>query len=153
MEAVAALGIAGNVVQFLDFATKLCLTSVEIYQHNNGASAANDHAETLLKSFVETIDEISRDLGKYFMSLGAASTQAQEQGDSQICLIITDCQKIANDLLQRFNKLKTSGTPGKWKSFLAGIKCIWRKNELEDLHSRLKRNRKELEWRIMLSLR
>jgi hypothetical protein len=153
MEAVAALGIAGNVVQFLDFATKLCVTSVEIYQHTNGASASNAHAETLLKSFVETIDEIAADLGKYFTSLNAAFPQAQQQGDTQICSIIKDCQEIASDLLQRFDKLKTSGKPGKWKSFVAGVKWIWRKNELKELQSRLKDIREILEWRILLSLR
>jgi hypothetical protein len=153
MEAVAALGVAGNVVQFLDFATKLCVTSVEIYQRTSGASAANSQAETLLKSFVDTIDEISSDLAKYFTSLNAASTQAQQQGDTQICNIIADCQQVASDLTRRFDKLKTSGKPGKWKSFVAGVKCIWREKELEELHSRLKRNREELEWRIMLSLR
>jgi hypothetical protein len=33
------------------------------------------------------------------------------------------------------------------------VKCVWNKNELEELHKRLKKNRDELEWRIMLSLR
>jgi uncharacterized protein YdiU (UPF0061 family) len=153
MEAVVALGVAGNTVQFLDFATKLCVTSIEIYRNTTGASTTNGQAETLLKSFIDTIDEVSNDLEQYFQALSTASTQASNQDDIQVQLVITDCQAIAQDLLQRFEKLKRTGRPGKWKSFITGVKCVWNKNELEELHKRLKKNRDELEWRIMLSLR
>jgi hypothetical protein len=153
MEAVAALGIAGNVVQFIDFATKLCATSGEIYRHTNGASATNAQAEMLLKSFVETIDRVTSDLESYFSSLEAASGQAQLQENVGVTDIIKDCQMIARDLSQRFNKLKTNEKPDRWKSFMAGVKCIWRKDELEELSNRLKKNREELQWRITLSVR
>lgn len=153
MEAVVALGVAGNTVQFLDFATKLCVTSIEIYRDANGASTTNAQSENLLKSFIETIDEVSFDLGKYFHALDAASAQASNQGDVQVRLVIEDCQAIAQDLSLRFNKLKASGKRGKWKSFVTGLKCLWGKNELEELQKRLRKNQDELEWRIMLSLR
>ena len=153
MEVVAALGVAGNTVQFLDFATKLCATSIEIYREANGTSVANSQTETFLRSFIETLDEVLTDLGRYFSALGATATHAQVQGDDQITLIITDCQSIAKDLSSRLDKLKASGKPGKWKSFKSGMKCFWGKDELEELQTRLKKNRDELEWRIMLSLR
>jgi capsule polysaccharide export protein KpsE/RkpR len=153
MEAVVALGVAGNKVQFLDFATKLCVTSIEIYRDASGASTTNAQSEILLKSFIDTIEDVSNDLGKYFNALNAASAQANVQGDVQIRLVIADCQAIAQDLSQRFEKLKASGKPGKWKSFVAGLKCVWGKNELDELQKRLKKNRDDLEWRIMLSLR
>lgn len=153
MEALAALGVAGNTVQFLDFATRLCVTSINIYQGVNGTSASNAQAEALLKSFIETIDEVSSNLGQYCVALGAASEQASGRGEARISSIITDCQAIAEDLLRRFDKLKSSGKPGIWKSFVAGVKCTWRKHELEDLEDRLRKNRSELEWCILLSLR
>ncbi|KAF2025695.1 hypothetical protein EK21DRAFT_116550 [Setomelanomma holmii] len=153
MEAVAALGIAGNTVQFLDFASKLCVTSFEIYRNADGASASNSQAKLLLQSFVDTIDQVSNDLSQYFNALGAASTKALQQNDAQTALIISDCQSIAKDLSSRYEKLKASSKPGKWKSFAIGLKCVWKKNELEELQKRLKKLRDELEWRIMISLR
>lgn len=153
MEALAALGVAGNTVQFLDFATKLCVTSIEIYRGADGASASNAQAEGLLKRFIETIDEVSSNLGKYCVALSVASKQASGRGEAQISSIISDCQAIAKDLLGRFDKLKSSGKPGKWKSFVSGVKYMWKKQELEVLQGRLKQNRDELEWRILLSLR
>jgi hypothetical protein len=153
MEAVVALGIAGNAVQFLDFATKLCAASTEIYRDASGASAANKQSQTLVRNFVEKIDEISKDVGLYFDALATASSQASAQADPQISLIIKDCQVIAQDLSTRLAKLKASGTHGRWKSFLKGLECMWKKNELDELEGRLKRNRSELEWRILLSMR
>lgn len=153
MEALAALGLAGNTVQFLDFATKLCSTSVEIYRGVDGSSASNTQAEGLLKGFIETIDEVASDLGQYRTALSAASKQAAGKGELQIASIIVDCQTIADDLLRRFEKLKSDGKPGKWKSFVTGVKCLWKKHELEELQKRLRANREELEWRILLSLR
>jgi hypothetical protein len=153
MEGLAALGIAGNAVQFLDFATKLCVTSIEIFRDADGASASNAHAEVLLKSFIETIDEVSSNLGQYCIALSAASKQASGKGEAQISSIILDCQAIADDLLQRFDKLKSSGKLGKWKSFVSGVKCMWKKRELDELQGRLKQNRDELEWGVLLSLR
>lgn len=153
MEALAALGLAGNTVQFLDFSAKLCATSIEIYRAIDGASSSNAQSETLLKSFIESTDEVSSNLGRYQVALGAASRQASSRGEAQISTIISDCQTIADDLVQRFEALKSSGKPEKWKSFVSGVKCMWKKQELEDLQNRLRHNREELEWRILLSLR
>jgi hypothetical protein len=153
MEALAALGIASNAVQFLEFATKLCVTSIEIYQGADGASTSNAQAEVLLKSFIETIDEVSSNLGQYCVALNVASKEASRRGEVQISSIISDCQAIADELLRRFDKLKSNGKPGKWKSFVSGVKCMWKKQELEELQGRLKQNRDELEWRVLLSLR
>jgi hypothetical protein len=153
MEAIVALGIAGNAVQFLDFATKLCATSTEIYRDASGVSAANKQSQTLVRNFIDKIDEISKDVGLYFDALRTASGQSSAQADPQISLIIQDCQAIAKDISRRLAKLKASGTHGRWKSFLKGLECMWRKNELAELEGRLKRNRSELEWRTLLSMR
>ncbi|KAL2440891.1 hypothetical protein ABEF95_008482 [Exophiala dermatitidis] len=153
MEALAAFGVAANVVQFLDFATKLCVTSVEIYRGVHGASASNAQAEVLLKSFIATIDEVSSDLGQYSVALSTSSKEASRRGEAQIGAIVLDCQSVAEDLLQRYQKLKSGGSPGKWRSFVSGVKCMWKHQELEALQRRLKQNRDELEWRVLLSLR
>lgn len=153
MEGLAILGVAGNAVQFLDFATKLCSVSVEIYRGVEGTSASNAQAEGLLKSFIESIDEVSSNVGQYCLALNSASIQANERRQSQMSSVIADCQVIARDLSRRLERLKSSGKPGKWRSFVSGVKSMWKKQELEELQSRLKRHRDELEWLILLSLR
>lgn len=153
MEALSALALAGNTVQFIDFASKLCGTSIEIYRNAHGASASRAQSESLLKSFIATIDDVTSNLGRYCLALSATSEQANSKGETQISYITSDCRVMAQDLLQRYNKLKLAGKPGKWQSFTTGVKCMWKKHELDELEARLERNRNELEWHILLSLR
>jgi hypothetical protein len=153
MEAVVALGVAGNVLQFLDFASKLCSTSLEIYRTADGASTSNAQTEALLKDFMESMDEVSSDLVQYRSALFVTSKQALAAGPSQIGLIISDCQAISDELVARFEKLKSGGKPGRWKSFVTAVKCMWEKKELDELQYRLQQHRAELEWRILISLR
>lgn len=153
MEAIVAVGVAGNVLQFLDFASKLCSTSLEIYRTANGTPTSNAQTEALLKGFIESMDGVSSDLAQYRTALSVTSKQAFIPGQNELGTIISDCQNLANDLMTRFEKLKASGRPGRWKSFVAGVKCMWKKKELDELQLRLQQHRKELEWRMLISLR
>lgn len=151
MEAITALGVAGNVLQFIDFGQKLVSTSFEIYNAANGASARNQESESLLKSFIESIDTVSTDLVQYDARL--ALTFEQTSSSPGLQQIVNDCRDIATDLLARFDKLKLQRNPGRWKSMLRAVKCMWKEYELQDLQARLGRYHSELEWRVLVSLR
>ena len=153
MEAIVAIGVAGNVLQFLDFASKLCSTSLEIYTTVGGVSSSNAQTEALLKDFIESIDEVTTNLAQYRNVLSDTSKQAFIPSQDQMSTIIADCRGVADELMARFDKLKASGTPGRWKSFAMGVKCMWKKKDLEELQSKLQQHRKELEWRMLISLR
>lgn len=124
MEAVAALGIAGNVVQFLDFASKLCSTTLQIYNTADGVITSNSQTEALLKDFIESVDEVSSDLVEYRAALQSMSNRARSSGEGQIVSIILDCEVLAEDLVTQFERLKASGKPGRWKSLVMGVKCM-----------------------------
>ena len=47
MEALAVVGPVGNIVQFVDFSSKLVSKSVQLYQSSNGTLAKNTDAETV----------------------------------------------------------------------------------------------------------
>jgi hypothetical protein len=69
MEATAALGVAANFLQFLDFSQKLCSTSLEIHRAANGATNANAESEILLRDFIATIGTLTSDLKQYRSAL------------------------------------------------------------------------------------
>jgi hypothetical protein len=151
MDAITALGVAGNVVQFIDFGQKLLSTSFEIYKATNGASTRNKESETLLKDFIESIDTVSADLVQYGTRLGLTLQQTTSSNGLQE--IVDDCRSLAADLLARFEKLKLERKPGRWKSVLRAVKCMWAESELQDWQARLVRYQSQLEWRILVSLR
>jgi hypothetical protein len=151
MEATAALGVAANVLQFLDFGQKLYSTSLEIHRAANGATNANAESETLLRDFIATIDTLTRDLKQYRLTLTVISPQVAQAGSLQD--VVEKCRALANDLLGRFQKLRPEGKRSRWKSWVKGVECMWRGRELQDLQSRLARYRSELEWHVLISLR
>jgi hypothetical protein len=153
MEAAVALGVAGNVLQCLDFASKLCSASLEIQRTADGASTSDAQTEALLKDFIGSMDEVSSDLVQYRSALLVTLKQALAAGQSRIGSIISDCQVLTDELVARFEKLKWGGNPGRWKSFVTGMKCMWKKKELDELQYRLQQYRAELEWRILNSFR
>jgi hypothetical protein len=153
MEAVVALGVAGNVLQFLDFGQKLYSTSLEIHRAATGASTANAESETLLRDFIESIDTVSSDLKQYRSALDATSPQVSGAGTSALHDVVENCKVLAVELLDRFEKLRGEGNRGRWKSFMTGVTCMWKEKELQDLQGRLGRYRSQLEWRVLISLR
>jgi hypothetical protein len=153
MEAVAALGLAGNVLQFLEFGQKLCSTSLEIHRAATGASAANAESEALLRDFIDSIDTVSSDLKQYQFALDATSSEVSGAGTNTLHDIVENCNDLAVELLDRFEKLRGQGKRGRWKSFMTGVKCMWKEKELQDLQGRLGQYRSQLEWRILISLR
>lgn len=55
MEATVALGIAGNIVQFIDFSQKFCRAVFQIYHSATGATKHNDVVETLIDNFTSSL--------------------------------------------------------------------------------------------------
>ncbi|KAK0705521.1 hypothetical protein B0H67DRAFT_649843 [Lasiosphaeris hirsuta] len=72
MEATVALGLAGNITQFLDFGLKLCKTVSEIYRSGTGITKYNAETEALTKNFAFGLDNLSGDLTKYYAYLATA---------------------------------------------------------------------------------
>lgn len=148
MEAAAALGIAGNVVQFLDFSQKLSKTILEIWKSTKGIAKSSEHTEIAAQTFLESLDCVSNDLCEYrgFLS-------QQNNGNGPIQSVIDGCRELADDLINHIDKLRVTGQPRKWKSIAAAMKTLWQEQELLVLEGKLSKLRNELETRVLFSLR
>jgi hypothetical protein len=150
MEALAAVGVAGNVLQFLDFGQKLVTTCTEIYLSTSGSLKANDDSEMLLREFAESIDNLSSDLSRY---QDALNDTVQQVGGSPMKVTVDGCRSLAQDLIKRFERLRGEGNLGRWKSLVKGVKCMWKAKELQELQKRLTQHRSQLEWHVLIALR
>jgi len=154
MEATVALGLAGNVTQFLDFGIKLCRTINQIYNSSSGASNHNAATETLVTAFLSSLDAVSRDLAKYCAYLGDdAAAQGAVLVHNEILAVMDGCRDLALDMLGRLEKLKADKNSKMWKSFLQAIEALWREQEILEVEQKLHKFRTELQWIIVVSLR
>lgn len=145
MDPFSALGLAGNIVQFLDFGCKLFSKAKDI--HRNGSIA--EHTDMLA---------VTDDLRRYTMKLhkGLRPTGtlqlALSEDDTAFLDICDGCLKVAEELEQVVKTLQLPGRPSKWKSFRQALKSVCGKERLTELKTRLDLYNEQVNRRLLASV-
>ena len=126
---VTATGLAGNIVQFVQFASHIVSKFREICTSAAGAARETIDLVTLAEN------DITLQLRTSLRSPGIISALTQE--DQQLEDIRVQCREIATELLEALDMLKVKGAPGKWKSFKKALKTVWEEKKLEAMGERL----------------
>lgn len=136
-EGLAAVGLAGNIIQFISFGSELVSKTAEIHNSASGASSAFvdlDYVSESLKSLTEPFLNQSN------------TTQLRE--------ISERCNGVADELLEVIASLKVhskSATkePTKWQSFRKALKSIWKKEQVDALRLRLQLLRDQISLHLV----
>ncbi|KAK5093357.1 hypothetical protein LTR70_004729 [Exophiala xenobiotica] len=137
MEAIAGISLAANVIQFIDFSSRLISKGKEI--HENGSLSEQDDLENVTRSLAH----FSHKLRESLQSRCTAGADITED-DKNLERIATECSRIADQLLQRLQRLKYGGKHRPWKSFRHALKSVWAKAEIDNLAARLAAYRQQL---------
>ncbi|KAH6865513.1 hypothetical protein BKA58DRAFT_413238 [Alternaria rosae] len=139
-EGLAAIGLAGNIIQFISFSFVLLSKSRELRQSVSGA--LNEHVDLTIVS--QDISALSSRL-----TLNAASP-------SRLCNIAERCNIIAEELLDAVSGLqhKQHGTRSaksttRWQSFRKALKFVWGKAHIEELQARLELLRNQVTMHLV----
>ena len=140
MDPVAALGLAGNIVQFVDFSYKVLQDTKSLYGSSTGASAENDIIETICNDLI---------------NLNNALTAPSEPGaiPDSMRTLASNCKDVAAELLQLLDKVKVHGPNRKWRSFVQALRSVWKKEQIEELVRRMERLRNETQFHLQIMLR
>ncbi|KAI3336506.1 hypothetical protein HD806DRAFT_542402 [Xylariaceae sp. AK1471] len=109
MESLVALGLASNIVQFVDFASKLVANTRTLYKSASQAS---------------TSSYVLRDIGSDLERLSDAVTVPHSSADEDLKQLAQRAKEVAKDLLALLDDLKIKGRKTKWKSFLLAAKEV-----------------------------
>ncbi|KAF7515240.1 hypothetical protein G7054_g14678 [Neopestalotiopsis clavispora] len=132
MEAIAALGLAANIVQFTEYAVKLVFETREVYASGRGTT---EEVQTLA-----AISENLKSLASNIDTRGARSLGLQN--------LISQCQNIAKQLLSAIDSLQVRGDKTAWKSFVVALRAVRRQGDIE----KLRRQIGELQNSLLLQL-
>lgn len=130
MDPLSALSIAGNVIQFLDFTTKLFKEAREIYHSASGASGS-----------VRTLGTISAQLATLGKSFTPEDLKSLDLKDVAI-----QCNGVAKELqalVDRLTLKKPSGD-GYWASFTLALRTVLSKGQIQAFERRLDKLQKQL---------
>jgi hypothetical protein len=137
MDPLTAFGFAANLLQFVDFGTKILSTGSELYKSKNGTLQANEQLDLVAVEIVEVTSKLFHDHG-----LG-----------SNFQRLCSEAISLGNEIVTRLDKLKVNGKHKKWESFRQAVVVAFTKDDLQDMMTRLSRLRETLQTRILLSLR
>jgi len=129
MESLAAAGLAGNILQFVDFASKLLSGARDLYLSVHGAKQDNLESEALAKHIIHLVAEVQPP--KH--TLGVRLSQDVEL----LSDLSTQCFEVSNELLSILNSLKVKGVHRSWESFHKAFRSEWKKDHINALHQRL----------------
>lgn len=137
-EGLAAVGLAGNIIQFISFASELVSKTRDIRQSASGVA-----------SEVIDLECVSNSLKSLTKSL-----LPQYNIPAQLYQIAVRCNDVTNELLEVIASLKTHSSPSakgptKWQSFRKALKCIWKKEQIDALKLRLQLLRDQVSLHLL----
>lgn len=163
MDPLTALSLAGTIVQFVDFGTKILSNAHEIY--NSNTRQLDVHAE---------LDLVTTDLKALLVRFRQAlssspdddSILANQESDDDLQKICEGAIKVAEEIGSKLNKMKVVMEPKKnpkdkyekerfkiWKSFSQAVRTAWSQDDLDRLIKRLSIFKDAIETRVLLRLR
>lgn len=140
LDPITALGIAGNVVQFIDFGLKATSKAREIHSDGKGMTAENADLEVVSKDLVALSAQL-------YASVGSSDeTEALEE-------LCGRCAKTAGELLSALQKFTVTGKKTKWKSTRKALKSLWGRERVEEMKKRLLDFREELKLHFLVRMK
>lgn len=148
MDPLSALGVASNVVQFVDFASKLVSETARIYRGRARRDAEDGRSE--LERVTNDLEGFNKDLASSLQSHRNQWRVSQE--DKEIIRICADCGKISSKLLAALSSLNPSKATV-WRSFAAALRSIWSEDEIQALRQTLDGYRQQISLYLLAAVR
>ncbi|KAF2138031.1 uncharacterized protein K452DRAFT_353274 [Aplosporella prunicola CBS 121167] len=145
MEALAAIGLAGNIAQFLDFGFRILSQSRELYRSGSGSLQENIDLEN-----------VTTDLERLVEGLAVKpSQQCASQDDIRLSKLAASCQSTSNDLVMLLGDLKMGENPPRkrWYSFRYAIRTWRKKSRLQELQQRLEMFRNQVNVHLLSDIK
>ena len=152
LEGIAALGLASNIVQFVEFGCRLFSQSKELYRSSSGLI---DEAGEL-ENIAQSLSRLSKNLMLEHPSSSQASSNdikiqfqptnelEKHSDETDLALIGTECKKIADELSEALNQVRVKNPREKnfgkkWQCFRVTLTRIWKPKRIDNMSRRLER--------------
>jgi hypothetical protein len=139
MEALAALGLAGNIIQVVSFCHETVSLSTKIYRKGS--------SDPELAQDVSQIKKLAEQLN-IAISNSAEVMKTASPTRAELMAIARDCSSAAEELELELNQASRS----KAGAFGKAVKFMLRKSKLESLEQRLMRHQKTLQSRLLFEI-
>lgn len=137
LEALAAVGLVGNVVQFIDFSCQLFATTMVVHHSHAGAP-----------QHIRDIESITKELQQWCRIIASRrNSQGQllpSHNNRSLVALVAGCENAAVELLSALHALKAKDTESRWSCFRAALAVTWNESQINDMERRLDTYRQQI---------
>ncbi|KAK6515877.1 hypothetical protein TWF281_004468 [Arthrobotrys megalospora] len=134
MEALVAIGLASNILGFVDFGRKLVSDARKIYD----SKSVDLDAEFIARNIRQMAEELVAALDSESGSSGTGDEGSRPNRENAVLKdLATECIKLSKELETRLEGLKPKSGGSKWQNLQQAVKAAWKKEELDTLQKRL----------------
>ena len=139
MDALSAVGLAANIVQFIDFTTTIVSKTRYLRSSANGV-LAEDRDRKVATEHIQT--------------LASKLRQTAGVGDPVLDNLCSGCEAIAEELLAALAKLEVKERhKNSLESVRKAIRSVWSRDKINEIETRLASFRDELNLHVTVKLR
>ena len=143
MDPFTAIGLASNIISFIDFGCKLLSSSKDMYNSLTGASSEIDA--------LNLVSDNLSSLCSHFADDDLAAPRIYH--DPELVRLTGECKSIADQIQGVVGDLSHGAQKGKWRSFAQAMRERGKQGQLQTLASRLDRLQASLNTRLLFLMR
>lgn len=147
MEPLAALSLAANVGQIVDFSLRIVSKSSELYRSSNGRLVQHTDLATTSADLCQLTTQLSESITPHH------ECPVLSEDETALLTLCKGCIEVSNEVQLGLAKLQIVGQPSRRRSLRKALKSIWSKEHIAYLQSRLVEYRSQLDSRILIGLR
>ncbi|KAL2848761.1 hypothetical protein BJX68DRAFT_267612 [Aspergillus pseudodeflectus] len=149
MEALAALSLAGTIIQVVDFGWKIFTTTHELYK-----STGNVTIFQQCELVTADLHRITQRLEDYKLQSSSKSpASATLIDDDSLQTLLNESSDVTSKLLARFEKLRVHGKKTKYKSFCQAVKSAFSESDIRGTMRQLSEMRSAIQMHLVVDLR
>ena len=141
MDPLTALSVAGTIVQFVDFGTKILSRTHELYKSPDSTITVN-----------QDLDLVATDIFQLSQKL-CVPARAETEDEPMLRKLCVASSDIATELTTRLNGLRVQGKHQKWRSFQQAINSVWSERDVKELTRRMSTIRDSVQIHVVVGLR
>lgn len=145
MDPVTALSLAANILQFVEFGTKLFTTGYQAYKSAKGQTDENEHIEKLTIDLESCAKSLKHNTQGFQGSLS--------DDDLALLELARRSDRLAQELLALLVKVQRKGKSRTWGAVSSAMRATWSKEEIQIRLKRLQEIQTNANTRLLNILR
>lgn len=141
MDPFTAIGLAGNIVAFIDFSYKVISGVSKIRSTLSGMTPENESLNVL----VEDLNNVTQNL--------VTDIPARTENEKQLCTLAANCHALSVELHQILRRLKVGDKSSKWEGLMVKWHSMRKEKEIDSIERRLNGYQAQILIRLQVMFR